>query len=400
MYLQTKNESECCGCGACSEICPQNCIKMEQDKYGYVYPIIDKSKCINCNLCQKVCPFNNKPIKEDRIEKHIIYALKQRNEEDIMKAASGGAFGAIVNTLREKDTVYVWGAAFDKDLQLKHICSHNDVDIEPIHKSKYLQSNMDGVYKEIKDQLVNGNEVLFSGTPCQVAALYNYLGNKIDHSNLFTIDLVCHGVPNQKMFNDYIAETEKKLKKKILKFNFRHKIIKGNQWNTRNVSFITEDKKIIVQDKFKNYYLGAYHHYLINRDSCYKCVYANPTRNGDITIADFWGIQRFYKELDVNHGVSLIKINSNKGLSLLKQLKENNDVYEVDSNRYLNITKGAMIQPTEMNPKRSFFLDYYLKYNFSKAFTKTIPIRKEKIKSFIYSFKLINSLKNFLKKNK
>ena len=153
MYLLSGDKSECCGCGACAHVCPHSCIRMTTDEDGFVFPTIDREKCINCHLCEKVCPVENIPINTESRENQIIVSATSKNADHVMKSASGGAFGEIVSSLRENEEWYVWGAAFDENLQLVHCFSKNENDLAPLHKSKYLQSNLKDSFLKIKKQL-------------------------------------------------------------------------------------------------------------------------------------------------------------------------------------------------------------------------------------------------------
>lgn len=380
MYLINGIKSECCGCGACSQVCPRKCITITPNEDGFLFPVIDSSSCIHCHLCEKVCPVENIPEKLEAQKGQVLVAARCKDEASVMEAASGGAFGAIVKTLRNHDEWLVWGAAFDKDLQLSHHCSRDEKDLAPLHKSKYLQSNLKDSFPQIKQQLRRGSNVIFSGTPCQVAALHNYLqGENTDH--LVCIDLVCHGVPSQKFFDMYCEEEEKRLHSKITSVQFRFKVHKKTRkhWNSRNILLITSDGKRHVKNRY-SHFLRAYHSFLFYRESCYSCVFANPTRQGDLTIADFWGIQRFYPDLNADKGVSLIQANTEKGKNILEQIEEQMDIYMIDRDQYLGMTNGAMIMKTPKNIKREFFLKYVKTHSFSKSVDHFVPKYKEMIK--------------------
>lgn len=381
MFLTSKTKSECCGCGVCSQVCPRRCITIVPDEDGFLFPAIDDSNCIHCHLCEKVCPVENIPMNQEAQNGQVIVAARCKDAAAVTEAASGGAFGAIVRTLRSDDEWMVWGAAFDENLQLSHRCSKNENDLAPLHKSKYVQSQLKDAFPQIKQQLKVGKNVVFSGTPCQVAALHNYLhGNNTE--NLICIDLVCHGVPSQKLFDEYCAEEGKRLKSKIQSVEFRIKVYDKirRQWNSRNIRLITEDGKSEIQNRYTSRFLRAYYSFLACRESCHACVFATPNRQGDLTIADFWGIQRFYPQLSADKGISLIQGNSAKGKAILKRLSDEMEIYQIDREKYLSMTSGAMVKKAPKNAKREAFLEYNRTHSFERAVDRYVPKYKEMIK--------------------
>jgi len=378
-FLTDGNKAKCCGCGACAQSCPKDCIQMQMDADGYYFPEIDKDKCIGCHLCERVCPFEHVPVNKEEDKLPFLVAAKSRDDKHVLQASSGGAFGSIVRTLRKDSDWCVWGAAFDDQLQLKYCCSYDESDIAPLYKSKYVQCDLTEAFEVIKQQLEDGKNVCFSGTPCYVAALKNYIGK--DQESLFCIDLVCHGVPNQKMFNLYCKEEGERFGSvvKSVQFRYKYKNI-WNKWNTRNIMLVTEDGKRHVQSRYRSTFLRAYYSFLFCRESCHNCVFACPERQGDITIADFWGIEKFYKELDVNKGVSLVQVNTRQGLRVFDSLHEQMDIYPIDREKYLKLTKGAMVQASHQNSNRSGFLKMVRNDTFKNTVDHYIPKQKEWLK--------------------
>ena len=203
--INIKDKSKCCGCSGCMNICPKNAIIMKEDKNGFKYPIVDKEKCINCGLCEKVCPIlNNKKEQQKEIK---AYACYNKNIEERLKSSSGGIFILLAKEILKRNGI-VFGAAFDENFNVKHISIDNEKDIEKLMGSKYVQSNMGKVYKEVKEFLENGKYILFSGTPCQIEGLKKFL--KKDYDKLYTQDIICHGVPSPKIWQMYL-EYQKKI---------------------------------------------------------------------------------------------------------------------------------------------------------------------------------------------
>lgn len=208
--INITDKEKCSGCEACVNICPKNCITMIEDKYGFRYPTVNQSQCSNCNLCESVCP-----IKKFNKE---VYACYAKNKNEYMSSSSGGAFAVIARKVLTNGGL-VCGAAFDENFNVKHMIISNLNDLYKLKGTKYVQSEIGSVYKDIKKYLDKRYQVLFSGTPCEVAGLKKYLKN--EYSNLITVDLICHGVPSPKIWQDYLNEV--KGVNKIKNVSFRNK---------------------------------------------------------------------------------------------------------------------------------------------------------------------------------
>ena len=284
------NDSKCCGCRACENICPKKAIKMVENSEGFLYPVVDKEKCVNCGLCKKVCPWINKIKRDNYLEKNICYAAKSKSKILQLKGSSGGIFGTIANYIINNNGLVV-GAEMLNDFSVKHSIVDNKKDLEKLYGSKYVASDLNDVFSEIKKKLSDGKKVLFTGVPCQVAGLLNFLGK--NYENLITIDVICHGTPNQKIFKKYIDNMETKKKSKIIKYYFRNK--KAGKWGSYKALMIIEKngKKYIKKTHadfdpyYNNFLLGNSH-----RESCYSCPFASSNRVSDITLGDFWGIEK------------------------------------------------------------------------------------------------------------
>lgn len=312
--LFTKKE-DCCGCGACLNKCPKQAIKMYEDKCGFIYPVIKEDKCVRCGQCKKVCAFQNEDVKNSPIE---CFAAISMNSEQAKKSASAGVFAAIATKVIERGGI-VYGAAFDETWKVRHILVETIDQLVAIQGSKYVHSDIENKYSEIREQILIGKQVLFSGTPCQVAGLQSYLGEKYD--NLLTIDIVCHGVPSNKMFHDYIKTLESKHGGRITAFTFRDKTL---GWGI-NGSAVVNGKRIIIWQSASSY-LYYFTNGWIYRENCYKCPYACEHRPADITLGDYWGIEKEHPELlgkdgwDESNGISCVITNTEKGQVFLKQI--------------------------------------------------------------------------------
>ena len=224
------SKEKCTGCRACEQICPTKCIEMVSDKEGFAYPIKNEEKCIHCGLCKKGCPILNKI--QNNKENQEVYTLKNKDKNVVLDSSSGGAFTSIMQSFCDDNTV-IFGVKFDENLKAVHDYVYNIKDAKIFKKSKYVQSNVRNTYEKAKEFLEEGKKVLYTGTPCQIAGLKKYL-NK-EYENLLLVDLICHGVPSQKVFDKYIEEIKNKYKKDIKSINFREKTYKNNIWNSKNI---------------------------------------------------------------------------------------------------------------------------------------------------------------------
>lgn len=348
------DKKNCCACGACVNACPKDAVAMKEDEHGFLYPAIDADKCIRCGKCQKVCAYQN--IQETH-EPLKTWVAVSRNDKIVMHSASGGVFSSVAAAFINSNG-YVCGAAFDDDFTLRHILTDDRKDLVKLRGSKYTQSSTDHVFREIKEKLLSGEKVLFSGCPCQVAGLRAYLGKEYD--NLFTMDLVCHGVPSNKMFRDYIGSFEKKHGIKVKKFLFRDKKL---GWG-KNGSLVTdsEEKYKLYESNVSYFYYFGYS--LIMRENCYSCKYANEHRPGDITIGDYWGIQKEHPEIliedniDESKGVSVIIANTSKGIKLMEKCRGLFHLYDSEFEKAAKRNPQLCV-PTKYDQRRESLFDAY-----------------------------------------
>ncbi len=348
-----EDKSYCSGCGVCALKCTHMAIQMSTDEEGFIYPLIDESKCVNCGLCQKICHEENNNVLNN--DSHKYFGLVLKDEALLMKSSSGGAFTALCSAMG--DGAIICGSTFDDNLQVYHLCvENNEKGINRLRKSKYLQSDLRNVCQEIKEYLAEGRNVLFSGTACQVAALYSYLRCKPE--NLYTVDLICHGVPNQRIFDSYISSLKLKTGGVINKYSFREKHRFMNDWEI-GVMYGNE-KKMKYRSWSEDCYMTGFLRGLFYRPVCYRCRYSNTAiqRPADITIADFWGSEKLDKRLNAKKGSSLLISNNLKGEQLINQIKT--DILLVESSEELAISHNHnLFEPTKWNPKRVEFFRLY-----------------------------------------
>lgn len=326
MRIEYGEGSHCCGCSACVSACPVSAIRMIEDANGFISPRIDESVCIDCGKCSKICDFNKLHPEQPNSEK--AFSLVIKDKDVLKKSTSGGAFSAFSSYIKNKSG-YIVGSVFEDDFTLRHVITRDTDVCEKMRGSKYIQSNTQGVFEKVKELLTTDDLVLFTGTPCQCGALKSFLGKEYD--NLYVIDLICHGVPNNRLFKDHIAFLEKVYKTKIKGYYFRDK---KYGWNAYNNSVLLEGGKT-VSKWINQVYYSFFVKNVSLRPSCYQCPYRSQHRQGDITIADFWGYEKVTGEKQNNTGISLVFANSKKGLDMIEQCGDVASIQEVNLSRAL-----------------------------------------------------------------
>lgn len=386
-----KDSYSCCGCGACMNVCPKGAIEMREDSAGFKFPHIDTSKCIECGLCLKVCKFENPELAYPR----AAYICQLKDENTLLLSTSGGAFRAMAEKIIEKGGV-VFGCAYTENeggLVPTTIAVDNIEELPKLSGSKYVQSEMGFAYKKAKGFLDNGRLVLFSGTPCHISGLYSYLGKPYD--NLYTTDLICHGVPNLKMFQSELSRIEKRYKSKVKSFCFRDKSIVGGTWSTFMCSFKLGNGKSYC----KSYENIAYFDLFlkggdITRDSCSKCPYARQERVSDITIGDAWGAEIAHPDFEKSrggdfnfkNGLSLVSVNTDKGEKLFSELCSLKDKL-VDYSGMVKFNPQLGF-PMRESPNRAKYMRAFEKSGISGLYSERLkiewlPMLRRKIRKII-----------------
>ena len=313
--MLTVDYEKCTGCGACVQRCPKRCISWTEREFGFRYPQIDKDACVNCGQCEKVCPID-KALEVSAEQK--AYAAVHKDDEVLAKSTSGGAFTAIADAVFAQGGI-VYGAAMLDGMQVKHIRTSGKDDFERLRSSKYLQSDTGTTYQMVEQDLNQGKTVLYSGTPCQIDGLKNFLGK--DYENLYTVDIVCHGVGSQAYFDKYMDYARERYGK-IKALRFRSKEYAG--WSCGVVVVVVDSsdclKKIPYRD-FDNYYYSYFLSGDIYRKSCYSCKYANTNRVGDFTLGDYWGVEALNLPLQTKNGCSLLLVNNRHAMLLLDEIE-------------------------------------------------------------------------------
>lgn len=355
--LDTLFPKDCCGCGACINSCPTGALSYSMDGFGFYRPQIDSSKCISCGKCTRVCPECNEIVVNKPFE---VYAAINKDDKVVKKSASGGIFYALAESvIAEGGSVF--GAMLDEQFQVKHICVENAENLPLLQKSKYVQSFIGDSYKVALNKLKDGKKVLFSGTPCQVAAMKSFAGKA--NENLILVEVVCHGIPSQKMFNDYMASLI--VKQGVIKdYVFCYKRKQNNGMN-KYLAFTTKKNKIFVknwpQDSYNAFFMEAKNY----QECCYSCKFAKAERVADLTLCDYWHWDSYHKnDFPACSTLSGICVNTEQGRVVLEKIFPKLD-FAKSSYEALSAHNGCLIKPTPRPKFRDVFLNEWL----SKGYT-------------------------------
>lgn len=303
-----QNKQDCCGCAACVQVCPVGCISMVEDNEGFGYPLVDSVKCIHCGRCDAICPIKNW-VHEALIPDSVL-AVKAKDREVKRCSSSGGVFPLFAEYILNKGGV-VFGAAFDERWDVAHRCIEDLADLRLLRGSKYVQSDCGFTFKQAKMFLNQGRQVLYTGTPCQIAGLKSFLGK--DYDNLWTMDFVCHGVPSPGVWRQYLDEILVHGgygRDAIEAISFRDK---RNGWKNSIIIIRGQHKEFLAEDKVKNVFLRGFLRNLYLRPSCYDCHFRHLTSGSDVTVGDFWGIDGCCPDFYDDMGVSAVLANTQKG---------------------------------------------------------------------------------------
>ena len=354
-------KADCVGCKACGDICPKKAIYFRTDNEGFWYPSIDMKKCIACNICEKVCPaieIHNASKNPYSVPK--TYKVFHRNKDIRYNSTSGALYYALAQSFIEEDN-YIVGCVYNKDYSGAHHEASNTIEgLNRIMRSKYFQSDTEGIYKNIKNLLDSNNKVLFCGTGCQVSALYGFL--RKEYENLYTVELICRGINSPLAFTSYMKELRERFKSDIREVHFKNK---SHGWTNLGTLICFDNGKKYYRNKFNDPWVNAFIcGNLYIRPSCENCKYKIFPRVADITIGDYWGIS--YTEDEKKYGVSVAFVNTEKGNKLFQSAKKNMYVEERD---FYEAVKGnaALTYSVNLNPKRKEFFDRIEKEPYSKV---------------------------------
>ena len=343
-----KKRDECCGCSACYSVCPHKAIVMSPDGMGFLYPKVDENKCVDCGLCLKTCQFKTDYGIDDNLLTPKVYALRHKDVGEMAKSQSGGAFAILSDYILENGGV-VYGVGYTDHFRAIHKRATTKAERDEFRRSKYVQSDVSTAFVDVKNDLKAGLIVMFTGTPCQTSGLRKFVGQKLSE-RLYVMDIVCHGVPAPFVWRDYLAWLEKKKGKRIVKVDFRNKNLFG--WKSHKETFNYEDDT----------YTYTFYQHINLRYSCYNCKFTNMCHPSDITVSDFWGIERLSKTFAAdNKGCSLVLVNTRKGEVWFEEIKDKANVISGDVSSCL---QPQLQYPAKMHPDRAKYERDFIKKGF------------------------------------
>lgn len=376
--IEINNKKDCCGCWACSNVCPKHCITMTEDCEGFRYPQVDKKSCIECGLCEKVCPVIH-TMTED-VPKHQLGYLAQHKDDTIRKeSTSGGAFTAIASWVIRQGGV-VFGAGYRKgSFVVIHQVVESEEDLDIFRNSKYVQSEIGDSFRLAKNYLDEGRIVLFSGTPCQIEGLLGYLRGKI-YKNLVLLDLVCRGIPSPAVLNSYIGAQRQLIGGEFTNVLFRDKYY-GYHYSSFSI-YNSDSSKDYHKGVDSNGFLRAFFYNLSDRPSCYDCKFKKRYRRSDLTLWDCFPIEKFTKEMD-GRGTTRILVQSEKGAEIIKQAAGDLNLLSVDADKLTNGVR-EMFYSVPTNPQRDLFFEDLNNMESVEFFNKWFPVTwKVRLNAFV-----------------
>ncbi len=357
------NKESCCGCGACAAVCPNNCIEMKEDEEGFLYPEVNAERCVQCERCTRSCPCEksnqDQGYSKNGLKKQfpLAYGGWHTDEAILGQSSSGGAFSLFAERIIEMGGV-VYGCAVNQKAEVFHQGVRSKEELQRLRKSKYVQSTLGNVFKEIEEALKKGSLVLFAGTPCECEAIYGYLARPYD--NLYLCDFICHGVPSPKVFRDWVGFLEDKYHDTFQNISFR---IKDAGWHSSGLqsgtrTFFAKRTRTHIPaffDKFMNGFLEN----IYLRPSCHECRFKGERIHTDITIADFWGIKKLDKTMSHRKGTSLVLINSEKGKRLFDMSCASFHCRQYEPEKALRYNVSYFRSAPEHPERAAFFEDYF-----------------------------------------
>lgn len=389
--IKIEDKRNCCGCTACKSVCPKNAITMKEDEEGFLYPSVDQDICIDCHLCEKVCPLVNHIEETEKEQK--AYLIRHNDETVLKQSTSGGAFTAFAQVVLKKGGV-VFGAAFDDNYEVHHIAVDSEEDLYKFRNSKYVQSDPEDTFRQVKKYLKQNRPVLYSGTPCQIEGLKAYLGPNVE--NLLLVDFVCRSTPSRLVWRKYKAMRNGE---NVLPVAFRDKNKYGYEYS--QISF-KDDKRTYFSGVESDPYLRAFFSDMSVRPACYNCRFKKRYRESDLTIWDCFDIYKLDKSLDDNRGVTRCLAHSHQGEELLKNAREFATIKQINVEKAIDGVRELSF-PVKMNPKReAFFADVTTmgdKELFEKWFPITMKVRIKRLgRKTLEALGIYRPVKRFIKK--
>lgn len=348
-----KDKALCSGCGICENACPVKCIKMDSDSEGFLYPIVDASICIKCSKCLRVCPFEKQNLLNHPIE---FKEAQSKDRQTLENCSSGGIFGEVAKYILEQGGI-VFGASYQNG-GVEHIAVSEVSDLGRVLGSKYLQSDTKETFEECKAYLDKGKLVLYAGTGCQINALNHFLGK--EYRNLYTIDIVCHGVPSRKLYSAYCKHIKSVRHKDISRINMRDK---SDGWKSTRLRIYYKDGSSEFGTNLCHLWSKLFQYGFALRPSCYKCTFCQINRSGDLTLGDYWGYKENRSSLNNRLGISEILVNTLKGQNLIASI---NDKIEINTitEKEATTNQPQLLRPTRLPQERFQFYKHLSRWPF------------------------------------
>lgn len=361
----------CTGCALCCNVCQVDAIKMRPDSRGFLHPIVDEFACTECGLCLKKCPVRGQsPTPRSESPKRVCAAFSL-DDEVRYESTSGGLFTELARPFLAEGGVVI-GAVYGKEGMICHGWAENESDLSALRQSKYAQSDKGVIYRFALSQLRKGKKVMFCGAPCETAAMATFAGGLVD--NLTLVDFLCLGANSPKVYKAYLEDLEQTYGSKVKRVWFKSKQQSWNSFGTR-VEF--ENEEVYFQDRFSDLFMRGYIIYpLFIRRSCTHCRFKNLPHESDITLGDFWGVEKIIPDIDVSHGVSIVLVNSGKGDALLRSASNRLNSWEVPFEQALaSDNQNALLRSVSLHHNSDRFFAEMERTSFSKAVLKCTSSR-------------------------
>lgn len=387
------DKTKCCGCTACYNNCPKQCISMRPDEEGFLYPAIDERQCLNCGLCENVCPVLNHSVDNNR-KLPIAYIIRTNSQKDLSESTSGGFSTPLAKWIFQQRGS-VWTAGYDENWNVIHReYKRDDEEFKKTRGSKYVQSRLGGCFSKIRNELDEGMPVCFIGTTCQVYGLKQFL--KKEYDNLITVDLVCHGTPSPKLWRKYLDYQTEKYGSKIEKINFRNKTY---GYHSGTMKLIFENGKTYTGSARVDYMLKSFFSEISSRPSCYSCAFKHENRISDFTVFDCWHMGELLDKKDDDRGYTNLLIHSDKGKKILHRILSEYTVFPVDAKKAIELDGIMVNHSATPHPERDEFYTDLDKQNLKEHIQKYIKVTTkdkilESVKGIAYRMGLMKILRN------
>ena len=360
-------KENCCGRHACYNVCPKFAINMVADKEGFLYPNVSVEKCVNCGMCLNICPSVTKlPLNSG----DKAYACYARNCEERLSSSSGGFFSVLARKFLNEEGI-IFGASFNEKMEVEHLGISKTEELHKLKGTKYVQSKIGTNYKDVKRELLKGKKVLFSGTPCQVAGLEAFLGEKYD--NLLSIDLICHGVPSPSVWKRYLNERFGEDNVNAMQFRNKREGISNVK-----LDYMLKSGEIVQESYNESPYIKGFIENFYTRPSCFRCNFKGIKRYSDITIGDFWSAKEFHPEIDDSYGVSGIIVHTAKGERWLETVKDQLILYDAQASE-IAVWNECLLESVKENPYRQLFFEKWTQFTIEDMISE-LARKKTKVK--------------------